>query len=229
MAFVTGRMELDQHVYSFPLTFDRGDHEATIHPSGVETENGLILLDAGFPGQTDDLASALGKHGFELDDVEILVLTHQDGDHAGGAQELVARTGAIVVAHPGDIPAIEGGEDPIKSSGDRYPPVSVDVQIVENVVFRTEAGPMRVIETPGHTPGHISLVLPESNLLLAGDATVADEDGLSGPNEQFTPEMDDAIDSLGKLAAVDANRTLCYHGGFVDDADIRTTYESLTE
>ncbi|WP_049970884.1 MBL fold metallo-hydrolase [Haladaptatus cibarius] len=222
-------MELDQHVYSFPLTFDRGDRETTIHPSGVETESGLILLDAGFPGQIEDLESALAEHGFELDDVELLVLTHQDGDHVGCAGELVTRTDATVVAHSGDTPAIEGDEAPIKSSGDRYPLVSVDVQIVENVVFRTEAGPLRVVETPGHTPGHVSLVLPEADLLLAGDATVADEDGLVGPNERFTPEMDDAIDSLGKLAELDVNRTLCYHGGFVEDSDVRATYESLTE
>ncbi|GAA0201682.1 MBL fold metallo-hydrolase [Haladaptatus pallidirubidus] len=224
-------MELDQHVYSFPLTFDRGDHETTIHPSGVETDSGLVLLDAGFQGQIEDLESALAEHGFELDDVEILILTHQDGDHVGCAEELISRTGATTVAHPRDTPAIEGDEDPIKSSGDRYPPVSVDVQVVEDVVFRTEAGPLRVIETPGHTPGHISLALPEIDLLFAGDATVADDDGLAGPNERFTPEMEEAIDSLGKLAELDANQILCYHGGFVegDGADIREIYESLTE
>ncbi len=222
-------MELDQHIYSFPLTLDRGDREVTIHPSGVETEDGLILIDAGFPGQTDDLASALAEHGFELDDVEILLLTHQDGDHAGGARELVSRTGAAVVAHPGDTPVIEGDDEPIKSSGDRYPPVSVDVQIVEDVVFRTESGPLRVVETPGHTPGHVSLVLPAADLLFAGDATVADEDGLAGPNEQFTPKLDEAIDSLGKLAELDVSRTLCYHGGFVEDSDVRATYQSLRE
>ncbi|WP_368411778.1 MBL fold metallo-hydrolase [Haladaptatus halobius] len=214
-------MELDRHVYSFPITFDRGDRRVTVHPSGVETDDGLVLLDAGFPGQTDDLASALAEDGFDLDDVETLFLTHQDGDHAGGAHELVERTDATVVAHPRDALAIEGDEDPIKSSGDRYPPVSVDVQVVEGVVFRTEAGPMRVVETPGHTPGHVSLVLPDADLLIAGDALTADEDGLAGPNERFTPEMDEAVDSVGKLAEFDVSRTLCYHGGYVDEGSDR--------
>ncbi|WP_458206306.1 MBL fold metallo-hydrolase [Haladaptatus sp. NG-SE-30] len=223
-------MKLDQHVYSFPLTFDRGDHQTTIHPAGVETETGLILLDAGFPGQIDGLASALADDGFEFEDVETLLLTHQDGDHVGGASELVSRTDATVMAHPRDAPAIEGDEDPIKSSGDRYPPVPVDVQVVEGVVFRTEAGPMWVVETPGHTPGHVSLILPDSDLLIAGDAMTADENGLAGPNERFTPKMDEAIDSVGKLTQFDVHRTLCYHGGSVegDNADVRAVYESLT-
>lgn len=222
-------MELDRHAYSFPLAFDRGDRRVTIHPSGVETDDGLVLIDAGFPGQTDELASALAEEGFDLDDVETLFLTHQDGDHAGGARELVERTDATVMAHPRDAPAIEGGEDPVKSSGDRYPPVPVDVRVVEGVAFRTEAGPMRVVETPGHTPGHVSLVLPDADLLIAGDALTADEDGLGGPSERFTPEMDEAIDSVGKLAEFDAERTLCYHGGYIDDSDVRAVYESLAE
>ncbi|WP_458187877.1 MBL fold metallo-hydrolase [Haladaptatus sp. NG-WS-4] len=223
-------MQLGQHVYSFPLTFDRGDHQVTIRPSAVETDSGLVLLDAGFPGQLDELASAMGEHGLDLADVETLVLTHQDGDHAGGASDLVSRTGATVVAHRSDTPAIEGDEAPIKSSGDRYPPVPVDVQVVEGVVFRTEAGPMWVVETPGHTPGHVSLVLPDAGLLIAGDALTANEDGLAGPNERFTPEMDEAVDSVGKLTQFDVGQTLCYHGGAVDgdDADVRAVYESLT-
>ncbi|WP_423745221.1 MBL fold metallo-hydrolase (plasmid) [Haladaptatus sp. SPP-AMP-3] len=222
-------MELTDHVYAFPLTFERGDRETVIHPSGVETEDGLILLDAGFPGQTDDLADALADHGFSLDDVEMLLLTHQDGDHAGGAEGLISRTDATVVASTDDTPAIEGDEDPIKSRGDRYPPVPVDVQVVDGVTFRTEAGPMRVVETPGHTPGHVSLVLPEADLLIAADATVADEDGLVGPNERFTPELERAIESVGTLADFETSRVLCYHGGFVEDADVEATYRSLTE
>jgi glyoxylase-like metal-dependent hydrolase (beta-lactamase superfamily II) len=220
-------MELTDHVYAFPLTFERGDHEAVINPSGVETEDGLILLDAGFPGQVDDLADALAEHGFSLDDVETLFLTHQDGDHVGGAEDLLSRTDATVVASTGDTPAIEGDEELVKSN--RYPPVSVDVQVVDGVTFRTEAGPMRVVETPGHTPGHLSVVLPEADLLIAADATVADEDGLVGPDEKFTPELERAVDSVGKLAAFDTSQVLCYHGGFVEDADVEATYQSLTK
>ncbi|WP_139136006.1 MBL fold metallo-hydrolase, partial [Haladaptatus sp. W1] len=125
--------------------------------------------------------------------------------------------------------AIEGDKDPIKSRGDRYPPVPVDVQVVDGVTFRTEAGPMRVVETPGHTPGHVSLVLSEADLLIAADATVADEDGLVGPNERFTPEWERAIESLGTLADFGTSQVLCYHGGFVEDADVEATYRSLTE
>ncbi len=131
------------------------------------------------------------------------------------------------MASTGDTPAIEGDEELVKS--DRYPPVPVDVQVVDGVTLRTEAGPARVVETPGHTPGHVSVVLPDAELLIAGDAMTADENGLRGPDERFTPEMETAVDSVGKLSAFDTNRTLCYHGGFVEDADVAAVYQSLTE
>ena len=76
------------------------------------------------------------------------------------------------------------------------------------------------METPGHSPGHVSLYLPDERLLLAGDALTA-EDGLDGPNPDFTPEMGRATRSLAALSDLDVDRVLCYHGGFVEEGTDR--------
>jgi glyoxylase-like metal-dependent hydrolase (beta-lactamase superfamily II) len=121
---------------------------------GIETDSGLILFDVGFPGQSNHLAAQLEEAGFGFEDVELIVITHQDGDHAGTLRAVKDRSGALVAAHADDVPYIDGERDPIKggSNSDRYPPASVDIALVENVTFRTAAGPVRIVATPGPLP-----------------------------------------------------------------------------
>jgi glyoxylase-like metal-dependent hydrolase (beta-lactamase superfamily II) len=211
-------MQITEGVYAFPQTVDRDGVERTFYPSAVETPKGLLLVDVGLPGLTDQVEANLANAGFDWRDVRAVVLTHQDGDHAGGLAGVLEHTDATVYAHERCAPYVDGREHPIKSSaGERYPPADVDVELVDGVSFRTTAGPMDVVFTPGHAPGHVSLHLPDAGLLLAGDATVADEAGLAGPNEQYTPDMSEALDSLDRLAGLDFDRTLCHHGGLVEE------------
>lgn len=225
-------MELVDGVYALPITRSLPNRDVTIQPSAVETDDGLILIDVGFPDTVDLLADALGEHGFALDDVAHVLLTHQDGDHAGGLRDVLDATDATTFAHPEDTPVIEGERPPLKGGdGDRYSPAPIDVRIVDGVTFRTRAGPLRIVETPGHTPGHVSLYLPERDLLVAGDALTADEHGLAPPKEQFTPDMSTAIESVGRLADLGVTATHCYHGGSVEHGEggVRDLYRSLRE
>lgn len=212
--------ELANGVYAVPQEFSRGDHTITIYPAAVETDDGVLLVDVGFPGKADAIDAQLGEAGLGLDDVEAVVCTHQDGDHVAGLSEIVGRSGATVYAHREAAPFVDGREEPIKGEGERYPPVPVDVELVDGVVFRTAAGGMRVVFTPGHAPGHVALYLPDERLLIAADALTAG-DGLAGPSEQFTLEMDEAADSVARLADLDVDRTLCHHGGFVEEGSER--------
>jgi len=215
-------MQITDGVYAFPQTVDRDGGQRTFYPSAVETPKGLLLVDVGLPGLTDQIEANLADAGFDWRDVRAVVLTHQDGDHAGGTAELLDRADATVYAHAGCAPYVEGHESLLKMPDEeRYPPVDVDVAIVGGVSFRTAAGPMDVVFTPGHTPGHISLHLPDAGLLIAADATVADEDGLAGPNPEFTLDVDEAIESLAPLAELEFDRTLCHHGGLVEEGNDR--------
>lgn len=223
-------MELATGVYAFPQTFDRNGEEAVINPAAVVTPKGIILIDVGFPGHAHTIESHLGDAGYGWDDVAAVLITHHDGDHAGGLSEVVDRTDGVVYAHERCAPYVDGREDTVKSpAGERYPPVPVDVELVGGVSFRTTAGPMDVVFTPGHTPGHVSLHFPEAGLVLAADAIVADDTGLVGPNQEFTLDMDEALDSLEALAERDFDRVLCFHGGLVEaDSDrLREVTESL--
>lgn len=57
--------------------------------------------------------------------------------------------------------------------------------------------------------------LADAGLLLAADALTADEDGLQGPSPEYTLDSAEAARSVGRLAGLDVDRTLCFHGGLV--------------
>jgi glyoxylase-like metal-dependent hydrolase (beta-lactamase superfamily II) len=206
-------------VHVLPLRVAAGERERTFHAAAVETDHGVLLADTGLPGTMGVLSDALEGAGLALADVSTVLLTHQDPDHVGNAAAVAGETDALVVAHPGDAPAVSGAEPLLKADpGDRPEPVDVDVEVVDGVRFRTHAGPMRVVATPGHTPGHVSLHFPEHGLLLAGDAVTAtgDDGGLAPPNPEFTPDEETAMESVARLADLDVERVVAYHGGPVE-------------
>jgi glyoxylase-like metal-dependent hydrolase (beta-lactamase superfamily II) len=79
------------------------------------------------------------------------------------------------------------------------------------------AGGVTVIATPGHTKGHLSLYLDRTKTLITGDAVVSEGGKLDGPMQQATPDMASAMESVKKLAGLDVETILCYHGGLVTE------------
>jgi glyoxylase-like metal-dependent hydrolase (beta-lactamase superfamily II) len=158
------------------------------------------------------------------------LLTHQDSDHVGSLHALKESTGAEVSALDIEIPYIDGRLAPVKSPPpevlERMPefkamlekrkPTAVDIALHDGQVLPI-AGGVKVIATPGHTPGHMSLYLIRSKTLITGDAMVSEGGQLQGPMEQATPDMESANRSVKKLAALDVETIVCYHGGLVTD------------
>ncbi|WP_049929218.1 MBL fold metallo-hydrolase [Halopiger goleimassiliensis] len=206
----------DAGVHALPITTEYGGREITLTPSVVETDRGLVLLDVGPEGAVGDLRVHLESIGYALEDVWLVLCTHHDGDHVAGLAELLEYTDAVVATHCDEAPYVRGDRDPIKG-GDGYTPVTVDLELADGVRFPTVAGPMEVVATPGHAPGHVSLYFPDGNLLIAGDALVADGDGpLAGPKPEFTPDLDRAYESVARLADLEIDHVVCYHGGYVE-------------
>ncbi|MDS0295053.1 MBL fold metallo-hydrolase [Halogeometricum luteum] len=209
-------MNVPDAVHPLPVELESDGETRRFWPCAVETDRGLVLVDAGFAHTVDQLEAGLAEAGLALSDVRLAFLTHQDGDHAGGLARVVDRTDAVVVASERAARVVDGTEPPRGSDpgDDRYEPVAVDVAIAGEATLDTRAGPAHVVPTPGHTPGHVSLYFPEESFLLAGDAATAADGQLNGPDPTFTEEMDTALMSVRALSELDISRTLCYHGGF---------------
>ena len=94
-------------------------------------------------------------------------------------------------------------------------PVKVDLEVEEGNWFPW-AGGCRVLATPGHTPGHISLYLEQEKVLITGDAAVVEEGRLEVANPQFCLDLEQAERSLERLRGIPCARYICYHGGVLE-------------
>ena len=207
-------------LHRLPLEVELNGRPLRLEPAAIETDRGLLLVDTGLPGTLDELTAQLADVGFGLSDVATVLLTHQDADHAGNLAALgdSVATAPFVVAHEAAARIVDGRESPRGSDGDddRYPPARVDLELAGEASISTRLGPARVLPTPGHTPGHVSVYLPDEKFLIAADALTADDGHLEGPRPDVTEDLATAYSSVERLADLDVERTLCYHGGLVD-------------
>jgi glyoxylase-like metal-dependent hydrolase (beta-lactamase superfamily II) len=154
----------------------------------IDGDEGVTLVDTLMPNNEDTISKALAAIGRSLMDVSAIVVTHAHLDHVGSAASVKEASGASVYAPIGDAAAVRGERKPsLPPMADRFPflkpimsrffpvpdPVVVEHEIGEGVGGRLPAD-LQVIDTPGHTPGHISLLLErDGGLLFVGDAAVA--------------------------------------------------------
>lgn len=198
-----------------------------------------VLVDCGYPGSLEQLEEALRACGVEAGALTKLVLTHQDDDHMGGAAALKAKYPALrVLASPEEAPYIQGQQKNLrlqqaealqdllpeaqKAWGERFcgrlralQGVQVDALIREGDSFDWGGG-CRVLATPGHTPGHLSLVSVRGDFCVTGDAAVFENGGLAVANPDFCLNPEEAERSLRRLQDLPCTRYICYHGGVLE-------------
>lgn len=187
--------------------------------------SGLTIVDAGMPGAEKRILDALRTIGRSPRDVRHILLTHQHVDHIGGLAALVEATGAETWAHPADALAIEGlarREVPHGPLGlvfrmalfPRLRAAHVTHTIGDGAILPVLSGEggLQVVETLGHTMGHISFYLPARQLLFAGDAVRTQNGRILPPPSMVTYDMPLALQSVRKLAALDIEACLPGHG-----------------
>lgn len=208
-------MELVDGVFVFSVEVEFFGEPRVWHLTGIETRRGLMLFDVGGLDDAKAVTEALEADGFGVGDVEKIVITHHDIDHAGCIPELLVESDAEVIAHEAAVPYLRGERALLKRPSVTYEPAPVDIHLVGGEVFETMAGDVRVLHTPGHAPDHLSFYIPDKRVLVAADLFHG-EDGLTGPSPDVTPDMDRAIEAMHPLLSLEIEYIVCFHGGVVE-------------
>jgi glyoxylase-like metal-dependent hydrolase (beta-lactamase superfamily II) len=151
----------------------------------IEGDDGLTLIDAGFPRKEAVVFGAIRGLGRSPAHLKQLMFTHGHPDHIGSAAAIVRETGARTYMHALDIPMAESGgpfRPLIPAPGlsrrlmcklffhpdERLEPVAIDQPLTAGEILSI-AGGIEVIHTPGHCAGQVALLWRPGGMLFAGD------------------------------------------------------------
>jgi len=222
-------MEIVQNVHLIP--------NVIANPYLIIEPASLTLIDSGIPGSEKKILKYIAGLGYEPKYLKRILITHADFDHIGGLAALKKISGANVYASKIEAEAIGNGRSSrqlkpekllskiIYALANRYAktaPVQVDDFLVGGQMLAVLGG-LQVIETSGHTPGHLSFFAPSANILFVGDSMVSDDNGLYRSVKDNTWDHTKAIESVRKQAALGASIVCPGHGPVVRNASSKFT------
>ena len=186
-------------------------------------EERLTLIDAGMVGSRIMLELYLRRIGRRIDELERIVCTHGHPDHIGGVGELVRdRDDMAVLIHPDDL---AGLRLPLREALARTDDSAVRRGRLIQYLTRAPADPtpiedgetipvldgLRVVHTPGHTPGSVCLYAPGLRLLFTGDVLQVIRGRLAYASAFFSHDHAGARASVEHLAALDVGTIALSH------------------
>lgn len=218
------------------IPYEDGTGISHLYPVLLWGSRDLVLVDCGYPETLPALETAMLHAGVSPEQLTILLLTHQDDDHMGAAAALKRAYPHIkIAASSAEAPYISGQKKNLRLAQAEemqstlpeeaqdfglafcarlraLEPVTVDEIVYPGQEFDWGGG-CQILDTTGHTPGHLSLFLPHADLCITGDGAVEENGTLSLANPQFCLDLPQAERSLARLLALPCRQFQCYHTG----------------
>jgi glyoxylase-like metal-dependent hydrolase (beta-lactamase superfamily II) len=204
----------------------------------VEDDGSLTLIDTGMSSGgkrvLDYVKTTLAK---QPSDIKVIVITHAHVDHIRGARAIKNATGAKVAIHEEDAGYLAGTSKlpwPKGAAGYlfrifsiffRSPKVDPEIRLNDNEAIPNSK--LRVVYTPGHTPGSITLYDEGRKVVFVGDAIITRGGKLDGPPKQFTIDSAKAQASIEKISTLDFETLLSGHGDPIKSGGSQKVRESF--
>lgn len=205
-------MQITKHVHAIKIPFqvktDTGLLERFVY-SYLIIGNQICLIDSGIVSSEDIIFNYMKKIGLNPEDISLLILTHSHPDHIGSAKSITAKSGCKVAAHSGERSWIEdielqAIERPVPNFHSLVEgSVDVDETLEDGDIL--DLGytiSLKIIHTPGHSEGSISILMEENGVIITGDVI---------PIKGDLPIYDDfreSIQSIEKLKEIEGIKVL---------------------
>lgn len=201
-----------------------------------------ILVDSGGPADVPRILSFLQAHGIDAGKLALILLTHGHWDHAGGAAQLRTATKAPIAIHRADAEQVRHGSNGcvkptclmghlIRTFVNRgYPAFEPDLLLDAEIDLHEFGVAARIVFTPGHTPGSIS-VLTQAKELIVGDLLMGGYFGgwllPTRPGlHYFADDLDQLRASVGKVLDLGPSVVHPGHGGPLDPRAIAQRFSA---
>lgn len=187
----------------------------------VDDDGQVTLVDAGTKRAPRRILAGLEHIGVAPSDVTRLLVTHAHPDHVGGLATMRGRTGATVAVHERDAAYVREGKGPVldrSTLGGRLlrrnrgsAPTPVEDELVDGQVLDVGGG-LRVVHTPGHSPGHVALLHQASSVLITGDSIWNMRSRMTWPVPAFCTDVAMAKETAHVLAELEYQVAAFTHG-----------------
>jgi glyoxylase-like metal-dependent hydrolase (beta-lactamase superfamily II) len=195
-------------VTSGTFSLDGQDFDVDNNVWLVGDDREVLVIDA-----AHDPAAILAAVGSRR--LSAIVCTHGHNDHINAAPQVAEATGAPILLHQGDEVLWRL----------IYPDTEPDGDLGDEQVIEIAATPLRVLHTPGHSPGSICLYAPALGVLFSGDTLFQGGPGATGRSYS---DRDTIIASIkGKLLGLPPETTV--HTGHGEDTTIGAEAAQFTE
>ncbi len=179
-----------------------------------------VLVDTGFGSDLAATEEMPRDSGIPPESLSLIVNTHYHSDHVGGNSALQRRYRVPIAAHRLEAEMINR-RDPEACAAEYLDqpvePYRVDRLLVDGDELDAGGVVLTVLHTPGHTRGHISLYAAEERLLICGDAVHRDDVGWINVFREGVDALSRALESLDRLASLNAGWACSGHGPPMDD------------
>ncbi|KPU62375.1 glyoxalase [Thermococcus sp. EP1] len=176
----------------------------------IVRNNKLITIDTGLPEEYEKIIKYIDGLGRVPEEVELIIATHAHYDHIGALKALKEATGANVAAHKDEVPYFTGektfhGEKTFQKAIE-----PVDVEVVLNDGDVVEG--LKIIHSPGHTPGSICLLDLKTKALFVGDLLYEQDGRLEEVPHHYSLDPMKNREAIRRLLEIDFVHLLPSHG-----------------
>lgn len=183
----------------------------------------LTLIDAGMPWSRWPIERRIRAIGRGAHEIERIVCTHGHPDHVSGIPRLLrGRSDVSVLMHPADIAGLAVGlrqalrrtDDGVARHHrllDHFTRTPSGLTPVREGDVIPVLGGLRVVHTPGHTPGSVCLYAERHRLLFSGDVLQVRRGRLTYANAFFSHDAAQARTTLSRLAELDVETIALAH------------------